>query len=185
MNKRRFTDYMLERILDMNNIERYNYDTKLYEIYDYIKHTFTPSVNEVIQNVLNLFNDTILNGSCVIKHLDCYNGRTLIVNDTFINDYFHRFVDYKRLIDEYHQKLYDYIVTISQEYCKFGNFRCYAYRCGCDCKEMVHCNRNGFGRPFNVYRENDRIYIYFNLPDYSEGIWLNSIDFDRSDNPEL
>ena len=149
------------------------------KIHDYIKHTFVPSVNEIIQNAINLFNITILMESCVIKHLDCCLG-TYIVNDTFMNDYLHRFKFYKRTIDEYCQILCDYIYELSQKYCKYGNLHCSVKRevegKECGCRPFCYRLHNVDVRLFSILWINNRIEIHFYLTKYYYLVILRGID---------
>ena len=117
-------------------VKDYGIDDERYkEIDDYIRHTFFPSVNEVILNAINLLNTTIIMGSCVIKQLDSLPAT--IVNDTFMDVYLPKFIDYRYTINEYYRILMDYINELSLQHCKYGNRYCYITRRKCNCRSAI------------------------------------------------
>ena len=59
------------------------------EIEKYIEETFIPSVNEIMDQIINLCNVTLVMGSCVIRSETF--GPFFVVNDTFMEDYIYRF----------------------------------------------------------------------------------------------
>ena len=76
---------------------------KLKEIEKYIKETFIPSVDEILHQIINLYNITLAMESCVIysKYFGFGNRKILTVSDTFMEDYIYRFIEFKNKINEY------------------------------------------------------------------------------------
>ena len=71
------------------------------EVDKYIKETFIPGIDEILHQIFNLYNITILMESCV-RNTKKHGWRDIIfVNDTFMEDYIYRFISLRKKIEEY------------------------------------------------------------------------------------
>ena len=81
------------------------------EIEKYIEVTFIPSVNEIMDQVINLFNTTIWKKSCITRPYKFPSG-SYIVNDEIMEDYIYRFISLRKKIDECIKIYYEFVESV-------------------------------------------------------------------------
>ena len=109
-----FGKYTFGNYFDLYDIrynKEYNIDDVI-EIEKYIEETFIPGVSEIMDQIINLYNVTLVMGSCVIRSMDGIYGNYFVVNDTFMEDYIYRFIGLRNKIEEYIEIYHEFIENI-------------------------------------------------------------------------
>ena len=116
------------------------------EVNNYFEETFIPGVNEIMDQIFNLYNITLFMKSCVI-HSD-RRGLFFLVNDTFMEDYIYRFIGLRNKIKEYIKIYNEFIINT--------------------CPSMFKHYKSYIGKYLNiVYNEEENfICMYSNLNGY-------------------
>ena len=71
------------------------------EVDKYIKETFIPGVDEILLQIINLYNIIILMESCLINKKKHGWRDIIFVNDAFMEDYIYRFISLRKILEEY------------------------------------------------------------------------------------
>ena len=104
MDIQRNVEYIRQDFCNYFRLDKYimeQYSEQKIEIEKYIEETFIPSVNEIIDQVINLNNITLCMKSCVNYSKKGTVPEIHVVNDTFMEDYIYRFISLRKKIEEY------------------------------------------------------------------------------------
>ena len=107
-------------LYDIRCNKEYNIEDVI-EIEKYIEETFIPGVNEIMDQVINLYSVTLVMESCVIRSWDY--GPFFVVNDTFMEDYIYRFIGLRNKIEEYIKIYHEFIENIRPSMMKYYRSR--------------------------------------------------------------
>ena len=109
------------------------------EVEEYVIMVFKPSIDRLCNQIMELYNNTIGSGACIIDTIQRGKHNHLIVTDEFKNNYYNKFVDLLNKIKDYNEIGYEEVKSICGKYCKYGDAKCYQKQFkSCYCRTKVN-----------------------------------------------
>ena len=118
------------------------------EAEEYLSMSLIPSIERLCDRIMEIYNNTIGSGACIIDTIQRGKHNHLIVTDEFKNNYYNQLVELKNKIKEYISIAGEEVNNICKKYCKYGDGKCHNKYFNCRC---VH-KQDGHG--FNCDRDN-------------------------------
>ena len=117
-------------------------DPTYLEVMEYFEQIYKPALGRVVDKIMDLYNTTIVSGACVLSHVNHGPRKFITVTDEFINNHLYKFVEYRKIIEEYDTILRKKIREIRDSHCKYGDATCYLNRPDCDCSYYIITSAN-------------------------------------------